>query len=260
MTLQNVFERFSRLALVGTNAVGARIVANGCFDNGMEQKRMNLTSEQMEREIKARRGSLIASCSHLQCYIRPFRAKDHTFRGVYMNRVVSSSNEAIKKDIIVHYVEDPLMLTHNDRYQKKKEDMDTKGAVASKIQNDIEVVMMEILDRIERMHKNAYTSDHGDDLICKFSADFFLDEHENLWLVNVGNVLLMYDETAKFEVDTSFDEHSFLPQVQGVSFLKQQNDFCADDKKGEHLCVYHCLILVLVRTQAFGRFSPSDWN
>jgi hypothetical protein len=226
-TLQHVHDRFCRLALAGTNATGARIVAIGYLESGIEKKRIHFTAEQMEREVKTRKGIPFGGCSYLQCYLHPYQGKDHSFRGVYTSQLVPTSSSAgkeMKKDIMVYLIEDPLISTHEDHRQKRnhcsstQEGIEQTIALSGSIQEEIDGLMLTILESLESLEKKRRISGNsklvGEDMIIRFSADFLLDEDKKLWLAHVDNVAFRSDDISRCEMNYNSDENPFLPHVQ----------------------------------------------
>eukprot|EP00567_Pseudictyota_dubia_P001499 CAMPEP_0197467798 /NCGR_PEP_ID=MMETSP1175-20131217/65749_1 /TAXON_ID=1003142 /ORGANISM="Triceratium dubium, Strain CCMP147" /LENGTH=735 /DNA_ID=CAMNT_0043003879 /DNA_START=1506 /DNA_END=3710 /DNA_ORIENTATION=+ len=104
----HVRERFGRFALANpANARGPRIVAvcRGCGGGG-GRRRIHLTAEQFEREVKSGVGGssggsgVLGRSSSAQCYLRPYRGSDRIYRAAY-NRTTSPPGEEPQVDLLV---------------------------------------------------------------------------------------------------------------------------------------------------------------
>ena len=218
LTLQHVYDRFCRFALAGSKSEGARIVAIGYHENCRAKARVHFTAEQMEREVKARKGALLRGCTYLQCYLHPFQGKEQHFRGVYTVRKLNSRStdeDEFEKDTMIYLVEDSLVSTEDNINSKieqcssVQEKLNGAGALSETVRNDIDGLMTIILECLES--KVKLSSKDCVKKITRFSADFSMDEERKIWLTCVDNVVLK--ETSHSEMDHDFCENPILSQL-----------------------------------------------
>jgi len=226
LTLQHVCDRFSRIALTGSNTVGPRIVAVGYLGNRVSGKRINFTAEQLEREPKSYRESHLARCTFLQCYLKPSHDNNHHFTGVYSCQYESSSSpereDELKREVLTYCVEQPMIDTDPESDVCSTKLLQADTALLKWIQKEVDVSTMKIVQALESvmtLQENksgndfSYPSDGR--MLSTLTAYFVLDNDKRLWLTYVNNVAFNGDDTRPriLTVDSKNDQGSFLPRL-----------------------------------------------
>ena len=233
LTLQHVCDRFSRVALTGSNTAGPRIVAVGYFGNSLSRKRINFTAEQLEREVKSQKESQLARCSFLQCYLKPSHGNDRFFRGVYSCQYepsISLENEdELKREVLVYSVEDPMIETDPESDICSIKLLRADGSALLKwIQQEVDMNTTKIVQALECFmralekkdgKKSSPLSDGW--TISNLTTYFVFDNDKKLWLSFVKNVSFNGDDTWQrvSNVNSSNDQGSFLPRLDNEKKL-----------------------------------------
>jgi hypothetical protein len=228
LILQHVCDRFSRIALTGSNTVGPRIVAVGYLGNRVSGKRINFTVEQLEREAKSCRESHLARCTFLQCYLKPSHDSKHHFTGVYSSQYESSSSpereDKLKREVLTYCVEEPMIDTDPESDVCSTKLLQADTALLKWIQKEVDVSTMKIVQALESVitlqekeREEDSSSPSDGRMLSSLTAYFVLDNDKRLWLTYVNNVAFNGDDTwpklLSVDSDSKNDQGSFLPRL-----------------------------------------------
>lgn len=268
LTLQHLHDRFCRFALANSsNAAGPRIVATGYMksivndrnqsstEGSLLKQRVNLTVDQLKRQIYHEKDNILCKCMYMQSYLRPHEGRDQFFRGCY--RLSIDSNEYntptkknkhksdIKSDVLVQIYEDPPSSGSNNAMTDLSDC--NSSQLLQWIQTEVEATTLKVVNYLESAIE-LLSAQHTDNAsnrtkIVALLVDFILDDNKHLWITSIDNVIISSDGaeeqihavskeySEQYIIDGDSVRHSspqnrLLPQV-----IDQSLDLNKDNKK-----------------------------
>ncbi len=273
LTLQHFHDRFCRFSLANSsNATGPRIVATGYMkgivndgnqssttDRSLLKQRVNLTEDQLKRQIYHEKDNILCKCMYIQTYLRPHEGRDEFFRGRY--RLLIDSNDYstptkknkhkadIKSDVLVQIYEDPPSSGNNNAITDLSDF--NSSPLLKWIHTEVEATTLKVVNYLESAFELS-SAQHTDNAssrtkIVALLVDFILDDNRNLWITSIDNVIISSDEieaqihavskeySEQYIIDGDSVTHSsqknrFLPQV-----IDQSTDLNKDIEKQKAL-------------------------